>query len=138
MPGASNVCENCSSVSSTGDLNFCSVLTMLCGTSSWLVHVTVRAGFTVVVAGAKLKLSTTTGGCAVGRRFHLVLERHVGDRDRVVDVVEGHPGQAEHFLQPIGLHLHRPGRGAAPGAGCGNAVDIAVWNVTCPSTFCIT
>ena len=31
-----------------------------------------------------------------------------------------------------------PGDGAAPGAGCGNAVDIAVWNVTFPSTFCIT
>ena len=31
-----------------------------------------------------------------------------------------------------------PGDGAVPGAGCGNAVDIAVWNVTCPSTFCIT
>src|SRR5215831_13378438 len=31
-----------------------------------------------------------------------------------------------------------PGDGAVPGAGCGNAVDIAVWNVTCPSIFCIT
>ena len=31
-----------------------------------------------------------------------------------------------------------PGDGAVPGAGCGNAVDMAVWNVTFPSTFCIT
>src|ERR1700693_3943989 len=31
-----------------------------------------------------------------------------------------------------------PGEGAVPGCGCGNAVDIAVWKVTLPSTFCIT
>ena len=31
-----------------------------------------------------------------------------------------------------------PGDGAEPGAGCGKAVDIAVWKVMCPSTFCIT
>src|SRR5579862_9347457 len=31
-----------------------------------------------------------------------------------------------------------PGPFAVPGTGCGNAVDIAVWNVTLPSTFCIT
>src|SRR5207244_9660765 len=31
-----------------------------------------------------------------------------------------------------------PGDGAAPGAGWGNAVDIAVWNRTLPSTFVIT
>ena len=30
-----------------------------------------------------------------------------------------------------------PGEGAVPGAGCGNAVERAVWNVTLPSTFCI-
>ena len=28
-----------------------------------------------------------------------------------------------------------PGLGAAPGAGCGKAVDVAVWKVTFPSTF---
>src|SRR6266480_7414261 len=28
-----------------------------------------------------------------------------------------------------------PGDGAVPGAGCGNAVDIAVWKVTLPSIF---
>src|ERR1700722_1994782 len=31
-----------------------------------------------------------------------------------------------------------PGEGAVPGAGCGKAVERAVWNVTLPSTFCIT
>jgi hypothetical protein len=31
-----------------------------------------------------------------------------------------------------------PGDGAAPGAGCGNAVERAVWKTTLPSTFCIT
>lgn len=31
-----------------------------------------------------------------------------------------------------------PGLGAVPGAGCGNAVERAVWNATVPSTFCIT
>jgi len=28
-----------------------------------------------------------------------------------------------------------PGEGAVPGAGCGKAVDRAVWKVTLPSTF---
>src|SRR5260221_13598650 len=31
-----------------------------------------------------------------------------------------------------------PGDGADPGAGWGKAVDMAVWNDTWPSTFCIT
>ena len=31
-----------------------------------------------------------------------------------------------------------PGDGAVPGAGCGKAVERAVWKVTLPSTFCIT
>src|SRR5262249_11722947 len=31
-----------------------------------------------------------------------------------------------------------PGDGAVPGAGCGNAVERAVWKVTLPSTFCMT
>ena len=31
-----------------------------------------------------------------------------------------------------------PAEGAEPGAGCGNAVERAVWKVTLPSTFCIT
>src|SRR6185437_8650567 len=31
-----------------------------------------------------------------------------------------------------------PGPFAVPGAGCGNAVERAVWNATWPSTFCST
>ena len=31
-----------------------------------------------------------------------------------------------------------PGEGAVPGAGCGKAVERAVWKATLPSTFCIT
>jgi hypothetical protein len=31
-----------------------------------------------------------------------------------------------------------PADGAVPGAGCGKAVERAVWKVTLPSTFCIT
>jgi hypothetical protein len=31
-----------------------------------------------------------------------------------------------------------PGDGAVPGAGCGNAVERAVWKVALPSIFCIT
>jgi len=49
VPGASKVWENCSLVSSTGDLNFCSALTMLCGTSSRLVHVTVEPAATAAI-----------------------------------------------------------------------------------------
>src|SRR5215204_243179 len=59
-PGASNRCENCPSVSSTGDLNFCSVLTTTWGTSSRFVQVMVVPTGTVEVAGVKLKLSTAT------------------------------------------------------------------------------
>ena len=31
-----------------------------------------------------------------------------------------------------------PGAGAVPGAGCGKAVERAVWKVTLPSTFCMS
>jgi hypothetical protein len=44
-------------VSSTGDLNLCSVLTMVCGTSSWFVQVIVVPTGTEVVPGLKEKLS---------------------------------------------------------------------------------
>ena len=81
MPGASKRCENCSSVSSTGDLNFCSVLTMLCGTSSRFVQVTVAPAGTVAVAGEKLKLSDDDLRRS-RRRRHRGFERQVGDRDR--------------------------------------------------------
>ena len=32
----------------------------------------------------------------------------------------------------------RPGDGAVPGAGCGKAVERAVWKAQLPSTFCMT
>src|SRR3954469_1391094 len=56
VPGLSKRCENCWSVSSTGDLNFCSTLTTLCGTSSRFVHVIVVPRGTDAPAGTKLKL----------------------------------------------------------------------------------
>ena len=31
-----------------------------------------------------------------------------------------------------------PGEGAVPGAGCGKALDRAVWKATFPSTFCMS
>src|SRR4029453_11069200 len=51
-PGVWNRWENCSSVSSTGDLNFCSVLTTLWGTSSRFVHVIIVPTGTDAFAGA--------------------------------------------------------------------------------------
>ena len=108
VPGASNRCENCSSVSSTGDLNFCSVLTTLCGTSSRFVQVIVVPTGTDAVAGAKLKLSITTSWAAAVSR--LGFERHVGDRDRVIDAVKRHAREPEHFAQPVVGHLHRARR----------------------------
>src|SRR6201996_6479443 len=41
------------------------------------------------------------------------------------------------FSSPAGTTIG-PGLFAVPGAGCGNAVERAVWNATLPSTFCIT
>ena len=47
-------------------------------------------------------------------------------------------GDAEHIAQLARREPSSgPGLGAAPGAGCGKAVDIAVWNVMLPSTFCM-
>ena len=126
-------------MSSTGDANFFSVLTMLCGTSSRFVQVTVAPAGTVAAAGEKLKLSTTDLAPIGAGRRHGVLERQVGDGNRVVDVVVGDGREAEHLVSADRASTFiGPGDGAAPGAGCGNAVDIAVWNVTFPSTFCIT
>ena len=61
--------ENFSSVSSTFDLNSLSVLTTVCGMSSWFVQVIVVPTLTVTSAGPKVKLSILTsvggaGGCA--------------------------------------------------------------------------
>ena len=64
-PGASKRWENCSSVSSTDDLNLCSVLTTLCGTSSRFVQVMVVPTGTDAFAGVKRKLSIRTSWAAV-------------------------------------------------------------------------
>ena len=90
----------------------------------------------MAVAGAKLKLSTTISCAAADRHFGL--ERHVGDRDRVIDVVNDMRERPRTLRRRSSATFIGPGDGAVPGAGCGKAVDIAVWNVTCPSTFCIT
>ena len=46
---------------------------------------------------------------------------------------------AEILAQVAGRHLHRARATARfPGAGCGKAVERAVWKATLPSTFCIT
>src|SRR3954451_19730370 len=37
-----------------------------------------------------------------------------------------------------GTSLIGPGEGAVPGAGCGKAVERAVWKAMLPSTFCMT
>jgi hypothetical protein len=39
--------------------------------------------------------------------FHRLLERHVRDRDRMVDPLKPDPREAEDLLQPIGLDFHR-------------------------------
>src|SRR4051794_16167864 len=69
VPALLSVVENFSSVSSTFDLNSLSVLTTVCGMSSWFVHVIVVPTLTVTSAGPKVKLSIFTsvggaGGCA--------------------------------------------------------------------------
>jgi len=39
--------------------------------------------------------------------LHLGFERHVGDRDRMVDAVKRNPGKPEHFAQPVVADSHR-------------------------------
>ena len=108
VPGASKRWENCSSVSSTGDLNFCSVLTTLCGTSSRFVQVIVVPTGTEASRWGEAEVVHHN---FVGvRRLRLGFERHVGDRDRVIYAVKRHAGEPEHFPQPIVGHLHRARR----------------------------
>src|SRR4249920_2740300 len=60
VPGVLKVKENCSSVSSTLDLNTLSGLTTVCGISSRFVHRTVVPALTVSSAGPNVKLSILT------------------------------------------------------------------------------
>ena len=53
----------------------------------------------------------------------------------VEEGLEGEATDAERSLSSA--TFSGPGEGAVPGAGCGKAVDMAVWNVTLPSTFCM-
>ena len=92
--------------------------------------------------------SLRTTGTTLSIRHHLLVRqlrkggRHPGDccvhhGQRVMAMHVRHIGYAKHAAEPLGLHLKRPVAGAVPGAGCGNAVDIAVWKATFPSTFCM-
>src|SRR5712672_1696050 len=120
------------------------------GMSSRFFQVTVVPTFTVSCAGSKVKLSIITLVVSVARaplrqsdmaaamanrprlrrasdaitNFPLALQRRVDDREALIARLEVDAGNTE--------------QAAAPGAGCGNAVERAVWKVTLPSTFCIT
>ena len=72
---------------------------------------------------------------------HLSKVTEFDDADRIISQskLDVHYVPGEHdFLDPEQkLYRDRYGAGTK-GAGCGNAVERAVWNVTLPSTFCIT
>src|SRR5437667_5925351 len=110
---------------------------MLCGTSSRFVQVTVAPDGTVAAAGEKLKLSTTTW-----RASALADAAAFSSGTSVMAIgwwtswqaIDARPSI---FFSRSASTFIGPGDAAVPGAGCGNAVDIAVWNVTFPSTFCI-
>ena len=72
---------------------------------------------------------------------HLSKVTEFDDADRIISQskLDVHYVPGEHdFLDPDQkLYRDRYGRGTK-GAGCGNAVERAVWKVTLPSTFCIT
>ena len=66
-------------------------------------------------------------------------ERRVDDREPLLALLEGDAGDAEHACAACRPALSSgPATARVPGAGCGNAVERAVWKVTLPSTFCIT
>ena len=67
----------------------------------------------------------------------LASQRGIDDGKPLFALLEGYACRAEHGAQLVVRHLHRPGDGAVPGAGCGKAVERAVWKVTLPSTFCM-
>src|SRR3989442_1648781 len=65
----------------------------------------------------------------------VLAKRRVDNRQRLRARHIRHLSDTEQSPRLSLRDLHRPRRGALPGAGCGNAVDIAVWNDTLPSTF---
>ena len=58
-------------------------------------------------------------------------QRMVDDRQLASIHGEGHVPGAQQLAQAAGLDHIGPGDAASPGFGCGNAIDIAVWKVTC-------
>jgi len=75
------------------------------------------------------------------RRFaaiwcQLHAQRRINDRQRTFAFHVIHAGHSQYAAEFLRRHFIGPGFGAVPGAGCGNAVDIAVWNVMFPSIFC--
>ena len=65
------------------------------------------------------------------------LQRSVDDGETLLILLERDAGDAEHRAQLVGGDVFQRARaGALPGAGCGNAVERAVWKVMFPSTFC--
>src|SRR5262245_13197132 len=97
---------------------------MLCGTSSRLVQVTVDPIGTDIAAGAKLKLSTTISFGAVAG--------FASSSGTSVIAIGWSTAWNDSCESPSSLRRRSsstfigPGDGAVPGAGCGNAVDIAV------------
>ncbi len=62
----------------------------------------------------------------------------IDDSQMIVSANDLDLGHSKRALQLARRTIIGPGFGAAPGAGCGNAVAIAVWKATLPSTFCTT
>ena len=117
---------------------------MRCGTSSLLTQVTFVPAFTVSTAGEKLKLSMPIWSAPSGAAIRVAWRRIIascdatsnagGSPDNVASTMasEPRPGMNVTSAMPSTLlsldasTLIGPGAGAVPGAGWGNAVDIAV------------
>jgi hypothetical protein len=128
---------------------------------------TVVPAFTVSVASVKEKLSIvtavgapsaranstpaastepTTAPCTeeamIGRNISVLVVLSLAAASRrwrdAARFAEGDIGDTAHFAQLIVRHFYWTRRRAVPAADCGKAVERAVWNVTFPSTFCIT
>jgi hypothetical protein len=72
---------------------------------------------------------------------HLSKPSEFDDAERIISQsrldVHYVPGEHDFIDEDVKLYRERYGRGTN-GAGCGKAVERAVWKVTLPSTFCIT
>src|SRR6476661_791155 len=123
-----------------------------------------RAGLHFQLLRAKCEVAYLDHGilcpdrrCAEEKQRHHTRNNAVGQRFRFLDHVRIHPcngvsmmARRCSFCLKVTLAMPSivrslssgtfigPGDGAVPGAGCGNAVERAVWKVTLPSTFCMT